>query len=170
MPKTWTKAIDSRSNWVSRVESKLFETKPFQSIIKGCSGLMSLAGIKNRESRHNNRESSVYSRLDSWFSILARMENRVSTYFWTVLYKAEVSSCTARPMLARSCLLLNFHSLIIVNYSQEIWVSCRKYLQTILYNIQVTLYLKKWFWDSYFFSRIAYSLKLFDIRFSDIQN
>ena len=64
MLKTWTKAVDSCSNRLSRVhvESKLLETTPFQLIIKNDrSGLMSLAGIKNR----------------------------VSTYFWMVLYNKE---------------------------------------------------------------------------------
>ena len=45
MLKTWTKVVDSPSNWLSRVhaESKLLKTKPFQSIInKDRSGLMSL--------------------------------------------------------------------------------------------------------------------------------
>ena len=50
------------------------------------SGLISLAGIENQESRRNNRESSLDSQLDFRLLILARIENRVSTYFWTVLY------------------------------------------------------------------------------------
>ena len=68
MLKTWTKVVDSGSNRLSRVyvESKLLETKPFQLIIKkDRSGMMSLAEIKNWESRGNNRESNLDSWLDS---------------------------------------------------------------------------------------------------------
>ena len=37
--------------------------------------MISLAGIEKQESS-----------LSTWFSILPRIENRVSTYFWTILY------------------------------------------------------------------------------------
>ena len=55
--------VDSRSNRVSRVESELLVLKT------------SLAGIENRDAT-----------IVDLVSILARIENRVLTYFWTVLY------------------------------------------------------------------------------------
>ena len=92
MLKTWTKVVDSCSNQLLlRVDSKLLETKPFQLIInKDHSGLMSLAGVKNQELRGNNQKLSLDSRRDSRFSILARTENQVSTYFWMVLYHVTI--------------------------------------------------------------------------------
>ena len=90
MLKTWKKVVDSRSNRVSRVESKIKITRNKTLLIdykqRDHSGLISLAGIENQEWRRNNRESRLNSRLDSPFLILARIENWVSTYFWTVQY------------------------------------------------------------------------------------
>ena len=68
MLKTWTKVVDSHSNQLSRVhvESKLLETKPFQSIInKDRCGLMSLAGIENQDATIENRVSILDLILDS---------------------------------------------------------------------------------------------------------
>ena len=68
MLKTWTKVVDSHSNRLSRVhvESKLLETKPFQSIInKDRSGLVSPAGIENRDATIENQVSILDLILDS---------------------------------------------------------------------------------------------------------
>ena len=53
--------------------------KPWQSIInKGRSGLMSLAGIENRESRLDNWESSLDSCKDGEFSVNLLLNSTVS--------------------------------------------------------------------------------------------
>ena len=67
--KTWTKVVTCRLSQQSSIKSReLLETKerPFQF--------------------DGSWESSLDSQLESLFSILARIENQASTYFWTVLY------------------------------------------------------------------------------------
>ena len=49
---------------------------------------MSWTGIENWELRRNNQES-----------ILTSIENRVSTYFWTVLYFSESMSYPVSPLV-----------------------------------------------------------------------
>lgn len=64
--KARTKVLDSHDNQVLRVDSKLLNYfRPFQF----------------DESRRNCEKQEP--RLSTWFSILARIKNRVSTYFWT---------------------------------------------------------------------------------------
>ena len=76
--------VDSHSNRVSRADSELLESE----LNKGCSGLMSLAGIENWDST-----------VENWLSI--KIENRVSTYFWTVLYMYKLSSTLNSPVPLR---------------------------------------------------------------------
>ena len=73
-------SIESREQ-ITRNKTLLIDYKQ-----RDHSGLISLAGIENQEWRRNNWESRLDSRLDSRFLILARIENWVSTYFWTVQY------------------------------------------------------------------------------------
>ena len=55
-----------------------------------------LARIEDRGSSPASSQSSRVSRLDPRFSILARIEKRVSTYLWAVLYysKRQTQGCT----------------------------------------------------------------------------
>ena len=108
--KTWTKIVDSRSNWVSRVEGKLLEIKPLIIVCKQRPFRFD-ESCRNRESRRNNRVSILDSRDDRESSVNFLLNGTVVNQV-TLVTLVTLASLVTKDTLVTQVTLLNQVTLV----------------------------------------------------------